>query len=214
MMLQEGTWPSRALAIAILLLVLLAGYHLLLTPVLERHAVNAARIDQLSRLVDGYRDLVATRPELAERLAESEGQDRAENGYWQGESAVRIAARLQDRVTRAIEAHGGRLVSVQTLKAEPGEDTEAGIQRTALNMRLTATVDGLASIMQEVEAATPYMFIDQLSVTQQRTRRLRGQTDADDQASRLDVRLDVFGYVQGQAPPDGVAEGADGETDG
>jgi hypothetical protein len=210
MMLQPGTWVSRTLALAILALALLAGYRLVAAPLLERHAANDRRILQMSDLLQRYRDLEATRPALAERLAEIEERDEAAGGYWVGESDVQTAAELQDRASEAVEAFGGDVISLQSLDPVPVEEG-LPIRRSLLKMRLATSVDGLAGAVHDLETTVPYLFIDQLIVTPQRSRQyINNRTEGTDSQDNLDVRLDVFGYVRAPAPETEASAEVDG----
>ncbi|MEZ5932000.1 MAG: type II secretion system protein GspM [Alphaproteobacteria bacterium] len=207
MILQPGTWISRTVALALLALTLLALHRFVAAPLLERFASNEQRIQQMSDLVKRYRDLEATRPALAERLAEIEGLDAATSGYWEGESDIQTAAELQDRASEAVEAAGGDVISLQSL--DPAL-VEGGlpIRRTLLRLRLATSVEGLAGTVHDIESAVPYMFIDQLIVTPQRSRQyINRSSEHADQEEKLDVRLDVFGYAR---TPPGSTESADG----
>jgi hypothetical protein len=209
MILQPGTWISRTVALALLALALLAVHRFVAAPLLERYATNERRIQQMSDLLKRYRDLEVTRPALADRLAEIEDLDAAASGYWEGESDIQTAAELQDRASEAVEAAGGDVISLQTLDPVA---VEGGlpIRRTLLRLRLATSVEGLAGAVQEIESTVPYMFIDQLIVTPQRSRQYINTTsEPADQEQTLDVRLDVFGYVRRSTE---AADGTEAES--
>jgi len=203
MMVQTGSWISRTLAVAILALALLAMYRFLVIPVWDRHVANEHRIAQMSNLLQRYRALEAERPALEGHLADVQSQDElASGGYWEGESDIQTTTKLQDRASEAVEDHGGNMISIQTLDPEDVEEEELPVRRTLLRMRLATTVEGLAATVYDIETATPYMFIDQLIVTPQRSgRRFDGQAERAEQEDELDVRLNVFGYIREQTTP-------------
>ena len=212
MMLQPGSWISRTLAIAILILALLAVHHFLFMPVWNRYAANEHRILQMGNLLERYRTLDAARPDIVDRLAEMQSRDElVTDGYWQGESDVQTATKLQDRASQSVKAEGGNVISMQTLDPEETEGQELPIRRALLKMRLATTLEGLAATVYDIETAVPYMFIDHLIVTPQRSgRRIAGQTETSDQEQKLDVRLNVFGYVRDQSPPSAEIEEGEG----
>ncbi|MGI9505368.1 MAG: type II secretion system protein GspM [Geminicoccaceae bacterium] len=209
MMVQTGSFLSRTLAVAILALVLFGIYHVVIMPVWDRYVANEHRIEQMSNLLQRYRALEAERPGLETRLAEIENQDElVRGGYWEGESDIQTATRLQDRASGAVEDHGGSMISMQALEAEEVEEGDMPVRRTLLRMRLATTVDGLAATVHDIETAVPYMFIDQLIISPQRAgRRFDGQAETVDPEQKLDVRLNVFGYVREQASPPTETEG-------
>ena len=163
-------------------------------------------------LLERYRTLDAARPDIVDRLAEMQSRDElVTDGYWQGESDVQTATKLQDRASQSVKAEGGNVISMQTLDPEETEGQELPIRRALLKMRLATTLEGLAATVYDIETAVPYMFIDHLIVTPQRSgRRIAGQTETSDQEQKLDVRLNVFGYVRDQSPPSAEIEEGEG----
>ena len=204
-MLRQGSWISRLAAFGILALVLLAGHQFLVSPLMARFSENEQQILQKSKLLEHYRALAHAEPALAERIAAAQRRDDGVGGYWEGGSDVQTAAKLQDRVSESVETHGGDVISVETIAAGDADAT-GGVRETRLRARISVTQGGLASILHDLESATPYMFIDRLAVTSNRSWRKTVRAEAGEQEPRLDVRLDVFGYVRGFAPPDEIAE--------
>ena len=103
MIVQTGSLLSRALAVAILALVLFGVYQLVIMPIWDRYAANEHRIVQMSNLLQRYQALEAERPTLEARLAEIENQDaQVQDGYWEGESDIQTATQLQDRALGAV----------------------------------------------------------------------------------------------------------------
>ena len=194
-MLHRGTWISRLAAVAILVLVVFLGSRLLVTPVLDRYFANEQRIEEMSDLLTRYRDLEAAKPALLDRLAALRSQDEVASGYWVGESDVQTVAKLQDRTAEAVEDHGGDVISMQTLDQADPEDAPA-VSRTALRLRLATTVEGLARTVHDIETATPYIFIDRLIVTPQRSRQRAVGNSHDGIRKELDVRLDLSAYAR------------------
>ena len=198
MILQPGSLISRTLALTLLLLLLLGGYRLLAQPALERFAANERRIEQLGELLQRYQTLRAEQPDLAERLADLESRDQAASGYWESASDVLIAAKLQDHVSQTVQAHGGSMISMQVVDTPSADNGTNRRRRTSLRIRLTATIDGLAAILQAIETGMPFMFIERLSVTPAGRRPPAGSEALAETTQSLDVRLDLFGY--GRAP--------------
>ena len=210
MMLRRGSAISRLLAVAILLLLFLLSYRLLFAPLLDRYTANEQRIEQTSYLLQRYRDLDAQKPSLVDHLADLQEQKDTASGYWEGVSVAMTATKLQDRASQSVKTHGGDVISMQAIDLD-GAEAEQARARTTLRMRLTTTMRGLAETIHDIETAVPYLFIDQLIITPERSRpsRISG-TETAGQEPRLDVRLDVFGYaLTGRLLSDDV-EDADG----
>ncbi|MGI9499843.1 MAG: type II secretion system protein GspM [Geminicoccaceae bacterium] len=206
MTMTPGSWSSRLAALALLALLLLGAYHLIAAPASSLYRANEERIAQQSDLLQRYQRLAAGRSGLADRLADLEDRGQSAGGYWSGPSNALAAAQLQDRASEAIEGNGGEVVSVQTKRAgEPEEGASA--RRAELGLRLSASVDELALILQDLETATPYIFIDRLIALPRRTRR---NVEEAGNEPELDVRLDVFGYLQNAEPPSASLSATEG----
>ena len=85
--------------------------------------------------------------------------------------------------------------STQILPAKAIEG-DAGIRRAALRVQFAVTIAGLQETLYELESGQPYLFVDQLTVRQQRMRRRSAEAE---QEPVLDVSFEVFGYVRGAA---------------
>jgi general secretion pathway protein M len=126
---------------------------------------------------------------MSDRLAAQEELAASAAGYLEGPSDALAAAQLQDRVKSVIEGAGGELRSTQILPAV-AIDGDAGIRRTPLRVQFAASIGGLAETLYELESGQPYVFIEQLTVREQRRRDEPG-TDGS-----LDTSLQLSGYLR------------------
>ena len=188
-MLQPGSLLSRTLALALLALALLGGFRLVVAPLMAAFQDNAARIEQAETLLQRYLALAEQRQAMSDRLAAQEELAASAAGYLEGPSDALAAAQLQDRVKSVIQGAGGELRSTQILPAV-AIDGDAGIRRTALRVQFAAAIGGLAETLYELESGQPYVFIEQLTVREQRRRDEPG-TDGS-----LDTSLQLSGYLR------------------
>jgi general secretion pathway protein M len=194
-MLRPGSVLARVLALALLAAAVAGGYLLVVVPVLDAYRGTAEAIEQAEILLQRQRALTAQRPLLIARIEEEKEQAETISGYLQGPSDALAAAQLQDRLKAVVEAAGGELRSTRILPAEAVE-ASPGTRRTALQVQLVVTIDGLAEILYGLEAGQPYLLIDELSVRNQRERRRRGEAVPE---TTLDVNLRLSGFVR-EAP--------------
>jgi general secretion pathway protein M len=196
-MLQPGSLLSRMLALGLLAAALIGSYLLVVVPLLSAYEDNAAAIERAETLLQRQQALAALQPQLVERLEEERAQADAVAGYLEGPSDALAAAQLQDRVKEVVEASGGELRSTRILPAE-SVDASPGTRRTALRVQMIVSIEGLAEILYELEAGQPYVLIDELSVRSQgeRRQRRRSQAAADDGDPKLDVGLELSGFVR------------------
>jgi general secretion pathway protein M len=191
-MLQPGSLLARALALVLLAAAVAGAWLLVVVPVLDAWRENADAIEQAETLLQRQWALVAQRPLLIARIEEEKEEAEATAGYLRGPSDALAAAQLQDRLKAVVEAAGGELRSTRILPAEAVE-ASPGTRRTALQVQMIVTIDGLAEILYGLEAGQPYLLIDELSVRNQRERRRRGESELE---PRLDVNLRLSGFVR------------------
>jgi general secretion pathway protein M len=195
-MLRPGSLLSRTLAVLLLLAVGLAAYQLLVLPVAAAYRGAAEAIERSQGLLQRYQALAAQRDELARLVAQQEEVAAGSEAYLGGQSDALAAAALQDQVRRAIERAGGELRSTQILPARAA-DNAAGVRRASLRLQLGVDIEGLETLLYQLEAGEPYLFIDQITIREGRMRRGRGDVAPD---PTLDVNLEVYGYWRSTAP--------------
>ena len=192
-MLRPGSLLSRLFALALLAAVPLLGWAFVLEPVIAAYREANQAIAQTQRLLHDYRERAGQRPQLAELVAEQEAHAAAVRGYLEAVDDALAAAELQDRAKIVIEGGGGALRSAQSLRVEAIE-ASAAVRRAWLQVRFTADIESLATILYELETGEPYLFVDALSIRE--PRRQRRRRDEPDEAPQLDVVLDLYGYVR------------------
>lgn len=191
-MMQPGSTIGRLVAVAMLAIVLLAGYQWVIQPVVRTYQENRAAIIRSNELLLRYRAVAAEQSELAARLAALQQKDQSGAGYIEASGDAVAAARLQDLTAAVIDAAGGEIKSTQILPATAIDEGSA-IRRAGLKLRFTATIDSLAAALHDLETTEPYVFIKHLTMTTKRAERTGVKADNN---PRLDIRLDLVGYVR------------------
>ncbi len=150
---------SKALAVSLLLLALAIASIAVAVPVLLMHRhydeAKAAQLDRLQR----YQRVANTRPQVQKLLDEVKGKASAQN-FLKNTSPALAAAEIQEVAQTVIEAHGGKLTSMQI---NPHKD-EAGYRQVSLNVQLTGTIAAIQKIFYDLEIARPYLFINNVSL--------------------------------------------------
>lgn len=194
-MLRRGSFLSRTLALALLGAMPLLAYSFVVAPVIAAYRDADEAIVQAQRLLQAYRERAEQKTELAALLAAEEARADGTTGYLQATEDALAAAELQDRVKVVVEDAGGDLRSAQTLKAAAGD--AAPVRQAGLKVRFQADIESLAAILYELETGEPYLFIEGLSIREERRRRRR--RDEPEGPPLLDVVVDLYGYVRGPA---------------
>ncbi len=192
MMLRPGSLIAKMAAVAILVILLLASYQLIIQPLIGLYQTNRDKITRSYELLQRYQALADEGPVLIERLASLDDDQEAFAGYLEGPSDALAAAQLQNLATDIIEATKGDIKSSQTLPVVVIE-ADPTVRRPGVKLRFETSIDGLAAALYDLETVEPHLFIDQMIVTSGRARRAHPETDED---TKLDVRLDLFGYVR------------------
>jgi len=179
----------RVLALAVLVLAVFLPYRLLVEPVLatfdELSTSAAEREEQLVK----FRRLAESREALEARLDALKSRPMAQEGYLSGDSETLVAAQLQTTVRTLVERSGGKLESTQVLAAS----AEGDFRRVSLRVRMSADSNSLFRTIYELEAAVPYLFIENFDVL---SRESRGRRDEAAGAMVLSVAYDVYGYLR------------------
>jgi general secretion pathway protein M len=195
-MLRPGSALSRLLALALLVAVPVFGYLLVIEPVIAAYRDAGQTIARAQELLQSYRERAEQRPQLARLLASAAERADTVTGYLEAVDDALAAAELQDRVKGVVESGGGALRSAQSLEVEPVEAV-AGVRRAGLKVRFTADIESLATILYDLETGEPYLFVEALSIRE--PRRQRRRRDEPEQAPELDVVVDLYGYMRGDA---------------
>ena len=175
---------SRALAVALLVLAVLAGVALLLAPFLLLHRHYDAAIDAMQDRIEVYRRVAAQTPELKKALEALRAKDGRR--FFLRNTAPNLAgAELQDLVRAAIENNGGRITTIQT--AQPREDGR--FRQIGINVQLFASTPNLQKILYTLETQTPYALVENITVRPLNA--FRGFKPAAGNEPELSVLLDV-----------------------
>jgi general secretion pathway protein M len=180
----------RLLAVALLLATVLLAWSGLVAPLLDSYAEATSSVERLQQAVERSRmtgrDLAALQAELAELRARQSSAD----GFLSGANESIAAAQLQVRLKAAVDRAGGDLRSTQILASRD----EGRFRRITVRGQMLLRTSALQRIIYELEAASPYLFLDNVEI------RARGEPGGRDRAAAedppLDIRLDLSSYVR------------------
>ena len=177
---------SRRLAIVLLFAVIAAAIAAVGLPawMLHRH-YNAVLEDDLGKL-DRYRRIAATRPEVTRQLEAMRAKD-PRKFFLRGGAAALSAAEAQEKVRSIVESNGGKLITMQA----PVTRDDGRYRMVSVNVQMTANIFALRKILDEIDAATPFLFVDNLLVRSQVPGSFRPQPG---QEPEMFVQFDLYGY--------------------
>ncbi len=181
---------SRAMALAILAALVWAAHAFAVVPLSARFRLYEESIARSEELVQRYRRIGASRPVLESQLAEARRRLSPEGLYLAAASDALVAADLQNRVKAIVEQRDGKLSSTEIV---PARD-EGQVRRIGIRVKMTATTEDLQEIFHGLEAAKPYLFIDDVVLRIRSAR--RGKNKTSQAESTLTVGFELFGYTR------------------
>lgn len=187
---------QRALAVAILVVVVLGLLALLVGPILLLHRHYDSAIDDLTDRLERYRRVAAQAPELRRALEVIKEKD-GRRFYLKNSAPNLAAAELADLVRGTIENNGGRITTSQN----PGPREEGNFKQLTVNVQFFATTPNLAKILQALDTQVPYLVVDNMTIRPLNA--FRGFKPAAGQEPENNVQLDVsaLAYPEPVRPP-------------
>jgi len=193
---------SRALAIALLLVLCGAIVRGVALPLWDTYTRNEREIEQQRDHIFRFTRVAASLDGLERRVADVE-RARAGNHQTLPESSPTFAAAaLQERVKSIVTDSGGKLTSTQVLPAV----TEGAFTRVTIAVRMSVSNPVLQRALYDLEAGVPYLFVDKLMVIARRIRRPRvfrrrgvPVSPPPPATQSLDVRFNLSGYLRAAA---------------
>ncbi len=179
---------QRALAVAILVAIVAVIYAALVQPLIDTYAADNAEIAQRQEALLRYQRAAQGLPARQKELAALKQDQAKADGFLEGSSDTLIAAQIQNRVKTLANAAKIELKSSQVLPAA----LDGKLKRIAIRGQISATTTGLLSIFHDLEAQSPSLFLDNVTLQVQpltvRDRNNPGNGDT------IDVLFDVYGY--------------------
>ncbi len=198
-------WSGRAAALGLAAAAIGAIYLLAVAPLVGAYRATDGAVLQAGEMLTRYSDIASRRAALAAQLDELVARQAASGVYLSGETDALAGAALQEGVGATIEAHGGKLRSIQILPVSDDGD----FKRVSVRVQLTAALVPLHRILHSLESGRPFVFLDNLEIKTRRARRSR-RTRQSRQSRRaqaaaapasatdptLEVRFDLYGYLR------------------
>lgn len=187
---------QRPLAYLLLVIVLILFYYTFVQPPLSTYLSLGDQMES-SRSTEGrYRQRIAERPLLEERIAEARNLTSQSDLFLEQTNANLAASELTTRLKDVIRTSADKPEDCQVLSQQNlrPDNSNQRFEQVAIKVRMRCEVADLAKVLYELENGTPYLFIDNVTVYRQVTRRRRGRELVSEKM--LDVRFDLSGYLR------------------
>ncbi len=187
---------SRALAVGLLALALVATLSVILVPVLLLHRHYDEAIDEATDRLTRFRRIAAQAPELGKALEAV--RERNGRRFFLKNTAPNLAsAELSELVKASIEGNGGRITTSQNV--QPKDDDR--MKQVGANVQFFATTTNLQKVLAAIETQQPYVIVANLTVRP--VNAFRGYKPPPGQDPELIVQLDAVAWAFPEAarPP-------------
>jgi general secretion pathway protein M len=178
---------SRALALGLFLLALIAIIALLATPFVLVHIHYEQKLEGLNDRLTRYERVAASRGELTRRLEQMRALD-GRRFYLKYAGPALAAGEIQELEKSIIEANGGRLSSMQIQQPKD----EGAFRRVSVNVQVLGSIGTIQRILLALERNEPFLFVDNLNV---RSLSAEAAKDAATPEAGLVVQFDLIGYA-------------------
>lgn len=174
---------GRLVALALVLIPAILLMRFVLWPLAESYASSGSELEATRAQIARYQGLLNELPALEEAVAQLERSNPLAPYLLAGANRALAAADLQGRLQEAAQKHGASILSLR-VKTPVGE---GALERIAVEARLRADVGELRDLLYFIETATPYLFVEDLSINMRQSRRARSAPLG------LEISLTVFG---------------------
>lgn len=183
---HRGTFPSRVLAVLLLLIVFYAGWALVISPVRSvfqnLDAEITARRTLLGRYVAVANQEMTWKQSLRATAAELDGGE-----FLVDSPPAILAAELQSRITAVAQSSGLQVLSTRVLQVR----SSALLKEAGIGVSLQGTQESLGQTLVTIEAMRPYLFVERLVINAQDQGTLSPQSPP-----ALFVEADIYGVVR------------------
>lgn len=178
---------SRALALGLFVLVVVAALSAILVPVLLLHRHYDVAIEESADRLARFRRVAAQAPELGKAL--DAVRERNGRRFFLKNTAPNLAsAELSELVKAAIEGNGGRITTSQNVQAKDDER----MKQVGANVQFFATTVNLQKVLAALETQQPYVIVANLTVRP--VNAFRGYKPPPGQDPELIVQLDAVAW--------------------
>lgn len=191
---DRGRWVALGLLVAVLGIVYLLVFHL---PFVAVHMEHNERLATLTEQLNRFRAATAQRPELEQQLERVRRYQQTNDYFLREATQGQAAAQLTNRLKQVVSANARTENSCQVLSTQPQPVREPEqFERVTVEVRLRCDIEDLLPILHEMENGVPLVFMDDVTIYQQRIRaRGGGYRDI-----YLDVRFKMYGYLRNGNP--------------
>jgi len=160
---------SRFLALVLLLISLLLVYVLgvhwwFVSP----HLAVSEQMDDLRDQESRFSQIVAQRPQIERRLAESRAFEQNNQAFLTDADSNSAFSDIVQRLKQVITTRVGESSTCQIVSTSPFKNAEEELYvRVSAQVRMRCNLEHFADIIYDLESGNPYLFLDRLTIYRQ-----------------------------------------------
>ena len=188
---------SRFLALVLLLISLLLVYVLgvhwwFVSP----HLAVSEQMDDLRDQESRFSQIVAQRPQIERRLAESRAFEQNNQAFLTDPDVNSAFSDIVQRLKQIVTTHAGESTSCQIVSTSPFKNPDEELyQRASAQVRMRCSMERFSAIVYDLESGNPYLFIDRMTIYRQ----IGGYTPPGGKktpTSALEIQFNLSGYLR------------------
>ena len=187
MKISSSRTIRRLVALLFFLVPVLLFYGLIIYPILNSLNERQYSIDKKLILLTQYRKEATARSSLELQFRDLQSRETHLAGLIDGNTSALAAAKLQSEIRRITEANGGEIRSTQNLPVTKNGNFE----KVDMRFDVILPEKKLGEIIYQIEAATPYFFIDSVDIHSLDGGSLGASSSVE---SKLSLRWNIHGY--------------------
>ena len=180
---------QRILALGILFIAVLLFILLFVQPYLGLLNKSAEYLDSMHFQSSNHARLLRKKDFYLDEIDRLEFTSQADDVYLQSTKKSLASAEIQQIFKRLAENSQAELISSQSI----GEDVD-GDNSVGLRVRLKADIFSLQKLIYQLETASPSLVIKEITINRG-SRAIFKFSKANSKSQTLDVRMQVFGYL-------------------
>ena len=180
----------RMLAVGILLIVILLLAVVLVEPYIIAYNASVEHVESIAFKVKQSKKSIQKQQFYADEIERLSYVRSEDDIYLRSDRAALASAEIQQILKNIAKKSGSELLSSQPVF---GEQTEQG--RVSVQLRVRANIFGLRKLLHGLEAGTPKLFVNEISINRG-SRAIYRFNDAESTSQTLDIQMQVFGYVK------------------
>ncbi len=175
---------SRAVALALLLVVALVIYAVTVVPIMSQAERDSAALALAHERLARLQTLAAEVDELKRAYDRVRARGPVEGLFIEASSPATASALLQENIKELVKSSSANVTSLFALPAVAKEDH----RRIGLRVLMTADTTSLQRILHGIETADPVLIVEKLYVRARTARSINVVRD-------LDVEIEIVGFL-------------------